>query len=457
MNIKNKFISSMIYFGFLIFFSPSIFSASASNVSSRNMMVINNCPFPVWLGSVSGVYKDKNNQTIDCLASPEICPGSNNQGTGTTYCGVTAVVKGIPKAAQCFWGKPIVSANQPIGQSKYYLSPEGGTLNLNFQTLLNNPHDATWSGTLAGRTNCLPNGVCESADCGVDKNGDGGCAEAKGFMQPATQVEMTFNQKGNDFYDVEVVNGANIPVQIEPQNPRLQEDNYYWCGSPGATSPLPGANQPSCSWIFTPPLNEYYNVSGGGKKCEVSSECESSQQCGLTALSLAKKLRQKTCGKVIGYWNANEICGTDRDYGAPLNCALPLSGEKYAQRVTVTNLLQCHVDGNSKVMDTCFKKGASSNCCGYTDWGMIDGVFNSFTAHRNQIQPLLPVSNKDWQKYALPSILWLKKACPTAYTYPFDDPASTFQCRSDKSVAANSMAYTITFCPKGNTGGVLGK
>ena len=44
----------------------------------------------------------------------------------------------------------------------------------------------------------------------------------------------------------------------------------------------------------------------------------------------------------------------------------------------------------------------------------------------------------------------MKRACPTAYAFPFDDPSSTYQCRNKDPGNSNTMGYTITFCP-GNT------
>jgi len=38
-----------------------------------------------------------------------------------------------------------------------------------------------------------------------------------------------------------------------------------------------------------------------------------------------------------------------------------------------------------------------------------------------------------------------KEACPSAYSFPFDDPTSTFQCTND--TLSNSTTYEITFCP----------
>ena len=52
-----------------------------------------------------------------------------------------------------------------------------------------------------------------------------------------------------------------------------------------------------------------------------------------------------------------------------------------------------------------------------------------------------------WTDYVLPSIAWLKKSCPTCYTYPFDDKSSTFQCSNQTTAATgtNSVPYVITF------------
>ena len=54
-------------------------------------------------------------------------------------------------------------------------------------------------------------------------------------------------------------------------------------------------------------------------------------------------------------------------------------------------------------------------------------------------------SNSDWTTIVEPLIQNFKKACPSAYSFPFDDPTSTFQCTND--VLTNSTPYTITFCP----------
>lgn len=54
-------------------------------------------------------------------------------------------------------------------------------------------------------------------------------------------------------------------------------------------------------------------------------------------------------------------------------------------------------------------------------------------------------TNSDWVSVAEPLVEGFKEACPSAYSFPFDDPTSTFQCTNDTQT--NSMGYEITFCP----------
>ena len=54
-------------------------------------------------------------------------------------------------------------------------------------------------------------------------------------------------------------------------------------------------------------------------------------------------------------------------------------------------------------------------------------------------------SNPDWERDAQPITSAFKEACPAAYSFPFDDPTSTFQCTGTGST--NTLGYDITFCP----------
>ena len=67
--------------------------------------------------------------------------------------------------------------------------------------------------------------------------------------------------------------------------------------------------------------------------------------------------------------------------------------------------------------------------------------------------PPAPDTNKcnnkkpNWTNIAKPGLLWLKQACPSAYTYPYDDMSSTFTCRKMIN-NVNSVNYQVAFCPQ---------
>nr|GME00124.1 thaumatin-like protein 1 [Ipomoea batatas] len=75
---------------------------------------------------------------------------------------------------------------------------------------------ASWSGRIWGRTGCsfddsTGQGSCATGDCGssqVECNG-------AGATPPATLAEFTIKSGGQDFYDVSLVDGYNLPMQVE--------------------------------------------------------------------------------------------------------------------------------------------------------------------------------------------------------------------------------------------------
>ncbi|XP_009344131.2 PR5-like receptor kinase isoform X1 [Pyrus x bretschneideri] len=75
-----------------------------------------------------------------------------------------------------------------------------------------------WSGRFWARTRCSTNATgkfsCETADCG---SGQVAC-NGTGAVPPATLVEMSIAVIGDqDFYDVSLVDGFNLPMSIAPQ------------------------------------------------------------------------------------------------------------------------------------------------------------------------------------------------------------------------------------------------
>jgi len=151
------------------------------------------------------------------------------------------------------------------------------------------------------KTGCDEKGSnCKTADCGND--GTGGCVPARGFSQPATQVEFTLSKTGKDFYDVEIINGIHMGVSMGPTNVEGGLDPYS-CGSPGAKHPKTAMG--SCEWNMSPPSDDYYWVEAGGSLCTSSTQCSADQKCGLSFNPGHSELLWRTCGSIIGYWSAD--------------------------------------------------------------------------------------------------------------------------------------------------------
>lgn len=289
-----------------------------------------------------------------------------------------------------------------------------------------------WNGVIAGRTNCAGAAGCETGDCG---GGEGACTH--GFTPPVTQAEFTIQRNTNDSYNINLVNGYNLPISITPTQTATAV-NPYFCGSAGAVNPSPGLG--SCSWQFAPPIVEYNWVEIGGNACNANSDCTGGKKCGLSFGSSQQNPLQKTCGKPLGYWTANQICSVQRNYGAPFNCgdAVPnQAGITWGSLFACVSPQGCQQPGNAAC--TCYQPGASVNCCGCVNWNKLGLPVPAITKQCFN-------SNPNWNNHVQPTLEWLKRGCPTANTYPFDDPSSTFQCGT---TGTNTVSYTITFCPSG--------
>lgn len=147
-----------------------------------------------------------------------------------------------------------------------------------------------------------------------------------------------------------------------------------------------------------------------------------------------QQLLQLTCGKTLGYWSANQICGIQPDYGAPFYCSDHPKGQ---EELTWWNLFACVGVGS------CYQADAPATCCGCVNWNE-DGINIPNATYTEQCKN----QNPNWVEGVKPTLSWLKSACPSAYTYPFDDMSSTFTCSSLEPSGANVVDYTITFCPK---------
>jgi hypothetical protein len=251
---------------------------------------------------------------------------------------------------------------------------------------------ASWGGRFWPRTECTTaNGktTCATGDCG----GNLVCPVGVGGAPPATLAEFTLvpPSSGTDFYDVSNVDGSNIPLSIAPTPgtfdtaPPPGTNLPFYCGSPGCTAncgPLP-----ACAW-------------------NLDSTCPSELQ------------DLDSSGNLVGCRSAGQECAVNPS-SPTLDCA------------NEVDLYRCTGGGPNDVSGSCYSAGATSTCCGCPS----DSPAGSCQS-----------SNPRWTPPSLPGALAqvFKNACPTAYSFPFDDLTSTFTCLGSSSA---NPSYTITFCP----------
>ncbi|HSW93637.1 MAG TPA: thaumatin family protein [Gammaproteobacteria bacterium] len=405
--MKNKKTFFLFVLTLFFFFGMSAVKA-ATETGSRTFTFVNQCAYPVSFNFAGGSAENPKTKSVFCQTNNDCVTGSS--------CASVA-----PDRKICFWTNPTPADHRyelKTNESNRVIIPA-----------YDNGTDTIWSGAVAGQTNCQ-NGVCETADCERNPNGNGACAPGHGFAQPATQAEFTLS-RATDFYDVEVINGINIPMSMAPTNPAPETGNPYNCGSPGASS-HPFTKTGVCSWDLTPPSDDYVWVRGGGALCTTSSNCPASEKCGLSFNPGHQPLLQKTCGVPLGFFTADEVCGIDSTFGAPFNCATRLPN---SPTHTLTQLYMC------APIASCYQSPAQSDCCGCANWWQKGLDVPQSTKQCVSFNPY-------WEQWVEPGLEWIKRACPTAYVYPYDDMSSTFTCSEKDASQVNATAYTITFCPK---------
>jgi hypothetical protein len=382
-----------------------VLAPAGAGHAGRTLTFVNQCAEPVWFGATGGF-------TQNC--------GSGNTCPAGQACLTTRNPPG------CFWSLPA-----PSGGNK--LAASGGTASV----ALNAPPsgNVAWSGNVYGATGCNAQGAnCQTAACV-----GGTCPPGTGVVGPATLAEFTLLTNGADTYDVSLINGVNLPVSMAPTAGQqlASSTSVYWCGNPGGPTPTNSALQ-GCSWSFNPTVggNDQSTVlqmvAPGGKACTKSSDCSSGQVCG-QAMTVGTTTVTQSCGALIGWWTAAELCTfTNSAFGAPINCGTSVSGQG-----NQGNLYLCNGANGS----TCYGGSPGTTCCGCPQW-VVNGKALQATAS-------CLATNASWTSIAQPWAQFAKNACPTGYSFQFDDPTSTFQCMTQGST--NSTNYTITFCPGGTS------
>lgn len=85
-----------------------------------------------------------------------------------------------------------------------------------------------------------------------------------GPVGPVTRAEFTLRSDAGDFYDVTLIDGVNVPVEMKPTTQDVINASAagtaadYWCGNPGGISSM-SSSLSGCSWSYNPT-----NISGYG-------------------------------------------------------------------------------------------------------------------------------------------------------------------------------------------------
>ncbi|CAA2991943.1 thaumatin 1 [Olea europaea subsp. europaea] len=111
------------------------------------------------------------------------------------------------KCEYTVWPGILANAGSPSLDSTGFELPQDSSRTFNVPT--------GWSGRMWGRSGCTfdgsGSGSCTTADCG---SGQVECNGA-GASPPATLAEFTLGTGGQDFYDVSLVDGYNLPMIVE--------------------------------------------------------------------------------------------------------------------------------------------------------------------------------------------------------------------------------------------------
>lgn len=389
-------------------------TVSTNNSAIRNVIFVNQCSDPVWIGVANGPgYADPTNATTpnDYML----------QGMSTTG--------GLP-------------STKIVNYSSSYVG-----------------------GFWFPRTGCNLTGsplVCQTGSCTTDSKGK--CLNQP--TVPYTKTEDNFpSATGSDgLYDVSMINGFNVPMEMKGLNPTSNGTSStlpLQCTAAGGMIQPTGSLLGSCSWSFTPSSSTsgatandlYWVTAGADTACTSNSDCTvPGEVCGTAYTAKADNSQlNRRCGVFIGYWTVNNYCGLTGTWGSKneftfFSCANPLTIPPYPSG-TNGDLQRCVPQGTA--IGDCYSAVTNGpQCCGCVNWNVSSGPERTYQAYN------CFTSNTDWISggngalSAYQNILWLKQACPTAYSYPDDDTSTQFNC----NVTNQYTSYQITFCPGGKNG-----
>jgi uncharacterized protein YjbI with pentapeptide repeats len=423
-----------------------------SSNGDRIITLHNQCNQDIWLGFVgAGLHggDKKCNTDADCGSGQKcnllqhICQWSLPAPTNGTF----HLSKSGEEGDQVVFNIP---ASQAIGSGN---DSQISNINYYAQTGCQNDVGNCSTGPCGGN--------CVTASCLVDGKTDQPCSFGTGPKGPHTEAELNLFRDIQDSYDVSNIDGTNIPIEILPSKTNT---SLYDCGNPGGITAVNNGLK-GCTWKFNPTVeNSDY---GGylryilqspdlqeecGKKGPGGSFCPGSdEECGIIFKVPTDEFFQG-CGKQVGWYNPNELCKIANN-GKPFPSGIATT-DKFinCSRPNIKDLLSCSgINGKS-----CYTPSgpAGPDCCGCPSWSKDLTTYPPC----NSTDPFCCNGQNEgmpsWRDVALPFATIAKEACPTAYSYQYDDVTVSFNCPSGfqgNPSNPNTMNYTIIFCPDGVT------
>jgi Thaumatin family len=474
------------------------------------------------------------NGGLNCAAS--------SCNAGNTECGTGAGCNAISSPPNlCFFTLP-QPTKFPVASNPFEV-PSHSEIDFCLEPAkVKNPDDGSdilsavwWSGGMFARSGCKDDGTeCIKTDCnGGGQAPNSNCKAGTGGTNPFTQAEFTLQRLAEDFYDVEIINGADLAEEMAPiaaptaAPPAGPNQADYWCKEAGSKN---AGGKNNCSWDFdqevkqiplaTPPRDAtslltrtidscVVNSSGNTQpgecpstkyhcagspvgavngtcflectddasvcpaslhceaapgdptkkycQCETDNDCQGlhnskiGNSCGTTFVPGVQVKYLQQCGDFGGWWSANDFCGDVTSKAGvgndtpKIDCAEILTDGNGTTQTNLATLFGCQVRGAPANVDnnySCYNDNPPhpETCCGCPtdDLNPLSGDWPD-----NPTDTCKGGNNTTWAAAIQPWLVNLKKACPTAYTFAYDDVTSTFKCKS--SDTENHLGYRITF------------
>lgn len=457
---------------------PATASTSTSSLVATNqqathhVLFVNQCNFDVWYGIANG--------------DGSSCPGT---ACKTPDPNLTTFPGGAPTSA---YHLPA----QILGQAP-------STIDLATASYQNG---AFWP-----RTGCAFNAsnqfVCATGTCATMPN-SGSCNSSGPLVQPQspyTKFEANLNPTaGTDgVYDVSAINGMTVPVEVKAFGPFVAgntANTVYICSGAGAImQPTSNNNLGNCTWNYNPSStltganvnNDFYWVTHGADDACTTSALPN--LCGMAWGSgpdvngvFGTPINRKQ-GAFLGFntldvYAAYTVQGTNNGTWGSENIFtkygldIEIPGQSVPSNYgTIPNevifpgntflsyyaLIGCPAVSSTQSLNSCYQTPTNNDyarCCGCVDWGNTlpehacgYASGGAYTAGMNLDWTTNNITTLTRSYTPEQAVTWIKDACPTAYSYTYDDASSSFTCTQDGATNLQT-SYQVTFCPGGLTG-----